>query len=145
MRNARFVVSSGNGFETERRIKSGEVFLCRDADRLRTPRLRDVPQGFEHQAAAQSAAAVTGIDQNPAYGDFVLDDSCGDDPQECDDAAVFLHPEKDALRIDGVGVGGGDMLFEEKDGSRACTMRWYSAAEISLKCLITTGYMVFVG
>ena len=41
---------------------------------------------------------------------------CGDDPQECDDAAVLLRPEKDALRIDLVGVGFGDVLFEEKDG-----------------------------
>lgn len=32
------------------------------------------------------------------------------------DAAVLLRPEKDALRIDLVGVGFGDVLFEEKDG-----------------------------
>ena len=33
----------------------------------------------------------------------------------------------------------------KKTASRACTMRWYSAAEISLKCLMTMGCMLFVG
>ena len=81
-------------------------------------------QGFVHQAAAQPAAAVTGVYQHPPDGCLGADDPCGDDPQECDDAAVLLRPET---------------------ASRACTMRWYSAAEISLKCLMTMGCMLFVG
>ena len=39
-----------------------------------------MPQGFEHQAAAQSAAAVTGVYQHPPDGCLGADDPCGDDP-----------------------------------------------------------------
>ena len=105
MRDAGFEVGPGNGFEAQRCVKSDEVLLRRDADGLRTPRPGDMPQGFVHQAAAQPAAAVTGVYQHPSDGCLGADDPCGDDPQECDDAAVLLRPEKDALRIDLVGVG----------------------------------------
>ena len=83
-----------------------------------------MPQGFVHQAAAQPAAAVTGVYQHPSDGCLGADDPCGDDPQECDDAAVLLRPEKDALRIDLVGVGFGDVLFEEKDGFAGLHDAW---------------------
>ena len=104
MRDAGFEVGPGNGFEAQRCVKSDEVLLRRDADGLRTPRPGDMPQGFVHQAAAQPAAAVTGVYQHPSDGCLGADDPCG-----------------------------------------ACTMRWYSAAEISLKCLMTMGCMLFVG
>ena len=79
MRDAGFEVGPGNGFEAQRCVKSDEVLLRRDADGLRTPRPGDMPQGFVHQAAAQPAAAVTGVYPWPYFGfvptNFTLDDS----------------------------------------------------------------------
>ena len=92
------------------------MLLCRDADGLRAPCPGNIAQRFGHQAAAQPAAAVCSIDQHAADRGFGVGDPRRDDPQEGHYAAAVLHPHEYALRVNGVGIGFRDVLFEEEDG-----------------------------